>query len=59
MIPENVLKMINPVVIPLLKSPLHGLMSADVMLVTLTGRRSGRTYTRPVSYRQGEAGVEG
>jgi len=51
-IPESALKWINPVVIPMLKSPLHGLMSADVMLVTLTGRRSGKTYTRPVSYRR-------
>jgi len=51
-IPESMLKWINPVVIPLLKSPLHGLMSADVMLITVKGRRSGRTYTRPVSYRQ-------
>jgi ketosteroid isomerase-like protein len=52
MIPEKALKWINPVVIPLLRSPLHGLMSADVLLLTVTGRRSGRTYTRPASYRR-------
>jgi deazaflavin-dependent oxidoreductase (nitroreductase family) len=34
----------------LLRSPLHGLMSGDVMLITVTGRRSGRRYTMPVSY---------
>jgi ketosteroid isomerase-like protein len=52
MIPEKALKWINPVVIPQLRSPLHGLMSADVLLLTVTGRRSGRTYTRPASYRR-------
>jgi len=51
-IPEQALKWINPIVIPLLNSRLHGLMSGDVMLLTITGRRSGRTYTRPVSYRR-------
>jgi hypothetical protein len=31
-------------------------MSKDVMLITFTGRRSGRSYTTPVSYvREGQA----
>jgi len=47
---DQLLKRINPLVIALLKSRLHGLMSKDVMLITVTGRRSGRSYTRPVSY---------
>ncbi len=55
-IPERVLKWINPAVGALLNSRLHGLMSADVMLLTVTGRRSGRTYTQPVSYRR-EGGI--
>jgi deazaflavin-dependent oxidoreductase (nitroreductase family) len=42
--------LVNPFVGLLLRSPLHGLMSADVMLITVTGRRSGRRYTMPVSY---------
>ena len=51
-ISEQFLKRINPFVIGLLKSRLHGLASKDIMLVTVTGRRSGRSYTRPVSYVQ-------
>lgn len=54
-IPEQVLKRINPLISALLKSPLHGLISKDFMLVTVTGRRSGRSYTRPVTYvREGD-----
>jgi hypothetical protein len=49
---DRALKRINPLMIALLKSPLHRLMSRDVMLITVTGRRSGRSYTRPVSYRR-------
>ena len=49
-IPLPVLRLVNPLVAMLLRSPLHGLMSGDVMLITVTGRRSGRRYTMPVSY---------
>ncbi len=34
----------------LLRSPLHGLASGRIMLLTVTGRRSGRRFTVPVSY---------
>ncbi len=34
----------------LLRSPLHGLVSGRIMLLTVTGRRSGRRFTVPVSY---------
>ena len=45
----------NPLVIWLLRSPLHALMSDSVLLLTFEGRRSGRTYTTPVSHiRYGE-----
>lgn len=55
-IPTPIFKLLNPLVIALLKSPLHSVMSKDVMLVTFTGRRSGRSYTTPVSYvREGQA----
>lgn len=40
----------NPAVKLLLRSPLHGLLSKDIILVTFTGRKSGRRYTTPVSY---------
>lgn len=34
----------------LLRSPLHRLVSDKAMLLTFTGRRTGRTYTTPVVY---------
>jgi deazaflavin-dependent oxidoreductase (nitroreductase family) len=34
----------------LLRSPLHGLMSRSTLLVTVTGRQSGRAYVVPASY---------
>ncbi len=36
----------------ILKSPLHGMMSASTMLVTVTGRKTGRLITTPVNYYQ-------
>jgi deazaflavin-dependent oxidoreductase (nitroreductase family) len=36
----------------LLRSPLHGLVSRSVLLITFTGRKSGKAYTTPVSYSQ-------
>jgi deazaflavin-dependent oxidoreductase (nitroreductase family) len=45
-------KWYNPLVTWLLRSPLHGLMSGSAVLVTVTGRKSGRPYTLPISYHQ-------
>ena len=35
-----------------LRSPVHGLVSKNVLLISFTGRKSGKTYTTPVSYSQ-------
>ncbi len=35
-----------------LRSPLHGMVSKSILLITFTGRKSGKTYTTPVSYSQ-------
>ena len=43
---------VNPVVRAVLRSPAHGLLSGHLMLLTVTGRRSGRTFTFPVAYHQ-------
>ena len=43
-------KLYNPIVILLLHSPLHSLMDKGTILITFTGRKSGRNYTLPVSY---------
>lgn len=56
-LPEVADTVINPVVSALLRSPLHSLVSDDLLLLRFTGRRSGRAYTTPVGYwiRDGEA----
>jgi F420H(2)-dependent quinone reductase len=43
---------LNPIIIPILRSPLHWLLSGGLMLITVTGRKSGRRYTIPVGYHQ-------
>lgn len=35
-----------------LRSPMHGLVSKYLLLLTFAGRKSGKTYTTPVSYSQ-------
>lgn len=46
--PLWVLRLINPIVSALLRSPLHRLLSKQFILLTVTGRKSGRTYRIPV-----------
>jgi deazaflavin-dependent oxidoreductase (nitroreductase family) len=45
-------KIANPFVRLLLRSPMHGLMSAALLLITYRGRKSGKEYTLPVQYVQ-------
>lgn len=46
---------INPFVIWLLYSPLHGLLSKNILVLTYRGCRSGKLYRVPVNYtRQGD-----
>ena len=40
----------NPIMIWLLKSPLHGMVSKNMMLVTVTGRKSGKIFSTPTNY---------
>lgn len=42
----------NPVARTILRSPLYGLMSSRLLLITFTGRKSGKRYTVPISYVQ-------
>ena len=38
-----------------LRSPFHGILSNGTMLITVTGRKSGKKYTTPVEYfREGD-----
>ena len=45
-------KWLNRVMKFVLRSPLHGIVSKKIMLLTFTGRKSGKRYTIPVSYTQ-------
>ncbi len=45
----------NPLISGILRSPFHWLLSPGLLLITVTGRRTGRRYTIPVGYqRDGE-----
>ena len=45
-------RFINPLMRVILRSPLHGLASSRLALITVTGRHSGRSFTLPVGYRR-------
>src|SRR5688572_19638743 len=46
------IRKVNRVMRPLLRSPLHRLVSKNLMLLTFTGRKSGKQYSLPLSYVQ-------
>lgn len=48
----SVSPMLNKTMKFILRSPLHGMISKYLTLITFTGRKSGKTYTTPVSYFQ-------
>ena len=52
--PPTVPQYVNELVKAILRSPLHGLLSKRRMLLTFTGRKSGKRYTIPLSYVQEE-----
>ena len=43
---------LNPVMRALLRSPAHGIASANLCVLSYRGRRSGRAYTIPLSFMQ-------
>ncbi len=45
-------RVLNPVVKALLRSPLHRLISHELMVLSFTGRTSGKPYAVPVGYLQ-------
>ncbi|MFT4890861.1 MAG: hypothetical protein ACI9YT_001782 [Halobacteriales archaeon] len=49
-VPDVAYEVINPAMEALLRSPLHGLVSDSLVLITFTGRKSGDEYTTPVGY---------
>ena len=51
---QKMVRYFNPLSRFLLATPLHPLMSARLMLLRFTGRKTGRSYTTPVSYVRAE-----
>ena len=49
---SSVSPMLNKTIKFVLRSHLHGMVSKYLTLITFTGRKSGKTYTTPVSYYQ-------
>jgi len=49
-LPEPLFLLINPMMRILLRSPLHFVQSKSLMLITFTGKKSGRRFTTPVRY---------
>lgn len=47
--PAALLRIVNPLLAVLLRTPLAGPMRTQMMVVTVTGRKSGRRYTIPLS----------
>lgn len=45
-------RVLNRIVSFILRSPLHRLLSGNLMLLTFTGRKSGNAFTIPVTYLQ-------
>lgn len=53
--PPTIPRWLNRVVVWLLRSPFHALMSRTTLLLMVTGRQSGQSYTLPVRYlREGQ-----
>jgi F420H(2)-dependent quinone reductase len=48
--PPALIRLGNPIVAALLRSPLHGLLDPSMLLLHVTGRKTGRRYDIPVNY---------
>jgi hypothetical protein len=46
------LRLSNPLVSVMLRSPLHRILSGQVLLLTFTGRKTSKLFTTPVYYTQ-------
>ena len=54
---DRLMTRLNPVISSLLRSPLHRLLSAGLVLVEVQGRRTGRLYWIPVGYQRDGATI--
>jgi len=49
---HSIMSRLNPLFIFVLRTPFHFLLSPGLMLITVTGRKTGRRYTIPVGYQR-------
>lgn len=49
---ERATRFFNPVIVGILRSPFHGLLSGRLLVITVRGRKTGALYQIPVAYRQ-------
>src|ERR1700730_11497023 len=54
---KKVLRFVNPVLRALLRSPLHRILDRKPIAITVTGRKTGRTYTLPVGRHESPDGT--
>lgn len=52
--PAALLRVLNPVMRMVLRSPLHRTVSSKLMLLSVSGHKTGRTYTTPVGRHESE-----
>ncbi|HET7602212.1 MAG TPA: nitroreductase/quinone reductase family protein [Gemmatimonadales bacterium] len=50
-------RVVNPVVRLILRSPLHWLLSRYLLLLTITGRTTGRSWTLPLQYAERDGSI--
>lgn len=49
---DRIFTRLNPLIVGILRSPLHGLLSWGLAVITVTGRKSGRRFSFPVGYQR-------
>lgn len=49
---NDIFTRLNPLLVAVLRSPLHFLLSGGLGVLTVTGRRTGRRHTFPVGYQR-------
>ena len=50
-------RILNPILIAILRGPLHGLLGGNLLALTYTGKKSGRSYTLVANYFRGSGQV--
>ncbi|WP_404380911.1 nitroreductase/quinone reductase family protein [Knoellia locipacati] len=55
--PAAVIRILNPILRTVLRSPAHRAFSKDLMLLHVTGRRTGRVYVVPVGRHEHHGGL--